>query len=1162
MGSPLSAQLLAPPTATPQSDKQSDAKPAATKETTSSGEASAIPPGSQPVASYSEMSRKALADASKALEQGEKRVAMQHYATALYFGKDDAAMADGLKKIRDQFVASGSTERQIEMMVGIYTQSIVANTAVPAATGSISDVAASPATPKPAAMQPMVIDRQLASAGGENPLRGNAASLAAQAKLALDQNDLPRARQLAMQAHQMNVPAAEFAPGQIQPWAVLQEVERREALSGQVVTAANQFMVAPADAVSDGVFVPQNDASRNRQAGNRYVTTQVPDTDEPGSQLFQKGIQALSDGQRDRALLLFRQAWQKQDELDPGTRTQLKDKLTLLQTPEPIQGQAMGTLGGGLSPNEQLQAQRLSMEVNGEIIDAEQLAVSDPLTALDRLKMLRERVSQAEVNGSIRKQNLTKVDRVLNNLQSFVDQNRAALEQSERNRQIKLDNEEAMANLNRVEAETKNLVDEYNKLVREKRFAEAEVVAESVRNLMPDSELAASMYQKAVIQRRSEDYNTIQNDKANNFVLAMNSVEKSSTAFNDEVPLQFTDAQEWETITRLRKASRPDEIEISPTRRHILEQLSRPVSMSCNGEPLRLVLEQLSSMQSFPILLDATGLAAEGMTGDEPVSLNLGGQAIHLKSLLTYALDPFNLVYDVRDDHMLITSRQTVRRDMVTRPYPVKDLVIPIPSFVTDYDSGLAGILRNAYMSQGRALLVNNPTISNGVGIAAQSSQYASVDPSLNVLGQMGFGPAGVGNPAMGGGMSGPMTGMPGMPFAGMGGNAGGMPAGGATAADFQQLMDLISSVIAPGEWEEDGGTNTMTPYPQNLSLIVNAPTEVQEQIRDLLAALRALQNLQVTIEVRFISLSDSFFERIGVDFDISIDDNVRELPFEDSGPSVTIGLDQAGLPTPDLDVKFDQGSFPISTPAFGNFSAGGGGTFGVAILSDIELFFLMEAAQGNTRSNVLQAPKVTMFDGQFASVNDFASRPFVLGLTPIVGDFAVAQQPIIAVLNDGTQLNVQSVVSPDRRFVRMTLQPNFTRIEDEDRTFTFEGSRTTRGGTNLFDPTGDPLNLRDDEETIVTGSTVQLPTLGQFSVNTTVTVPDGGTILMGGVKRMSEGRVERGVPIMSKIPYLNRLFKNTGIGRDSTSLMMTVTPRIIIPEEEEAAILGRPISP
>jgi general secretion pathway protein D len=35
-------------------------------------------------------------------------------------------------------------------------------------------------------------------------------------------------------------------------------------------------------------------------------------------------------------------------------------------------------------------------------------------------------------------------------------------------------------------------------------------------------------------------------------------------------------------------------------------------------------------------------------------------------------------------------------------------------------------------------------------------------------------------------------------------------------------------------------------------------------------------------------------------------------------------------------------------------------------------------------------------------------------------------------------------------------------------------------------------------------------------------------------------------------VPYIDRLFRNVGIGRETDSLMMMVTPHIIIQEEEE----------
>ncbi|RMF99654.1 MAG: general secretion pathway protein GspD, partial [Planctomycetota bacterium] len=118
-----------------------------------------------------------------------------------------------------------------------------------------------------------------------------------------------------------------------------------------------------------------------------------------------------------------------------------------------------------------------------------------------------------------------------------------------------------------------------------------------------------------------------------------------------------------------------------------------------------------------------------------------------------------------------------------------------------------------------------------------------------------------------------------------------------------------------------------------------------------------------------------------------------------------------------------------------------------------------------------------------------------------------------------------------------------------------FVGSETTTESTSA---TGNPDEPNDNtsnanSRTVVReGTTVQQPTFASMTVNTTVSVPDGGTVLLGGIKRLSEGRSEAGVPILDKIPYVNRLFKNVGVGRETQSLMMTVTPRIIIQEEEE----------
>ena len=66
--------------------------------------------------------------------------------------------------------------------------------------------------------------------------------------------------------------------------------------------------------------------------------------------------------------------------------------------------------------------------------------------------------------------------------------------------------------------------------------------------------------------------------------------------------------------------------------------------------------------------------------------------------------------------------------------------------------------------------------------------------------------------------------------------------------------------------------------------------------------------------------------------------------------------------------------SFDFSLPPFGGYpgtlGADGGLSLGLAFLSDIQVFMFLEAAQGDRRTNVMQAPKITVFNGQTANIN------------------------------------------------------------------------------------------------------------------------------------------------------------------------------------------------
>ena len=76
--------------------------------------------------------------------------------------------------------------------------------------------------------------------------------------------------------------------------------------------------------------------------------------------------------------------------------------------------------------------------------------------------------------------------------------------------------------------------------------------------------------------------------------------------------------------------------------------------------------------------------------------------------------------------------------------------------------------------------------------------------------------------------------------------------------------------------------------------------------------------------------------------------------------------------------------------------------------------------------------------------------------------------------------------------------------------------------------------------------STQFTPTIAKREVSTTVTVPDGRTIVIAGLTRKDQKQTEKRVPILGSIPLIGRLFRNTVDSADKTDLLIFVTPRII----------------
>jgi type II secretory pathway component GspD/PulD (secretin) len=85
----------------------------------------------------------------------------------------------------------------------------------------------------------------------------------------------------------------------------------------------------------------------------------------------------------------------------------------------------------------------------------------------------------------------------------------------------------------------------------------------------------------------------------------------------------------------------------------------------------------------------------------------------------------------------------------------------------------------------------------------------------------------------------------------------------------------------------------------------------------------------------------------------------------------------------------------------------------------------------------------------------------------------------------------------------------------------------------------------------------IEFPETETSQVRTRVSVPDGGTLLLGGQKITADFEEEAGVPVLSKLPIINRLFSNRSKVKDHRVLLIMVKPTIILQEEKEAEALA-----
>lgn len=377
-------------------------------------------------------------------------------------------------------------------------------------------------------------------------------------------------------------------------------------------------------------------------------------------------------------------------------------------------------------------------------------------------------------------------------------------------------------------------------------------------------------------------------------------------------------------------------------------------------------------------------------------------------------------------------------------------------------------------------------------------------------------------------------------------------------------VMTLIQETVDPDSWYDSGGEGTIKLY-ETKKLIIRQTREVHKKIELLLKDVRKSLGHQVAIEARFLVVGENFLEDIGLDIDVFnkkrfktigvVDTEGKPVIDENTGLQKTTTFED---PTKfALNQNHNNQTILPDTGISGNFAKllqspgaldrteiipGLAMQFGGTILDNLQVDFLLRATQAHRNAKNLTAPRVSVLNGESASLRvqrvTFYPTDFQFNIEEIGTEgtsvWTVEYEDRAYVT--GTLMNITPNIMPDKKHVLLNI---VTEMRD------FLGFQNYEVQGPLVPKVG------------VAKWSISYPDTEISKVETRVSVPDGGTLLLGGQKLTAEIELESGVPILSKIPVIGRLFSNRSKTKDEKVLLILVKPTIILQEEREAQALA-----
>jgi type II secretion system protein D len=165
--------------------------------------------------------------------------------------------------------------------------------------------------------------------------------------------------------------------------------------------------------------------------------------------------------------------------------------------------------------------------------------------------------------------------------------------------------------------------------------------------------------------------------------------------------------------------------------------------------------------------------------------------------------------------------------------------------------------------------------------------------------------------------------------------------------------------------------------------------------------------------------------------------------------------------------------------------------------------------------------------------------------------DFTVLSRPSIFTSN-----NQKGTISSGERIAIPTSNNNYsgggssTNIEYQDVVLKLEVIPLVNSNNEITMKIALLNDEQNGTQTIAGGGSdggdLTVPRISTREILTTATVPNGQTIVLGGLIVGRKGEEKSGIPILSDIPYLGTLFSTTKINDDRSELMVFIQPSVV----------------